>query len=45
MVLNYILIPLIGIEGAAIGTLVGYIVSIGDYCNNTNKNGIAKNKL
>lgn len=28
VVLNYILIPLIGIEGAAIGTLVGYIVSI-----------------
>ncbi|MBU3839835.1 MAG: oligosaccharide flippase family protein [Candidatus Ruminococcus intestinipullorum] len=29
LVLNYVLIPVIGIEGAAIGTLCGYSVSIG----------------
>ena len=28
IILNYILIPVLGIEGAAIGTLVGYIISI-----------------
>ncbi|OUN25660.1 oligosaccharide flippase family protein [Blautia sp. An81] len=28
VIINYILIPLIGIEGAAIGTLVGYIIAI-----------------
>ena len=28
VVINYLLIPVIGIEGAAIGTLIGYIISI-----------------
>ena len=28
VVFNYILIPVMGIEGAAIGTLIGYIVSL-----------------